>query len=88
MSHMQMGVQDPAASDLMDLASGTSENPESGSLPMLMASHAAVEFHVHGPSLRVDTQQSGPRGHDKFYSPNWGMFDAGHSSRAAAFNST
>jgi hypothetical protein len=52
MSQMQMGAPDPAGSDLINLASGTSENPESGSLPMLMQMHARLEFHVDGPSLR------------------------------------
>ena len=34
-----------------------------------------------GQAFVVDTQQSGPRGADKFYSANWGMFAASHDRR-------
>jgi hypothetical protein len=79
MSHMQMGGGSNAAgSDLMNLASGTSENPQSGSLPMLMESHAGWSFMLMGQAYVMDTQQTGPRGQDKFYAPNWGMFAAAH----------
>jgi len=33
----------------------------------------------------VDTQQSGPRGYDKFYSPNWFMASAEHSVGTGSF---
>jgi hypothetical protein len=33
---------------------------------------------VHGAVFVVDMQESGPRGHDKLYSPNWFMFTAIH----------
>jgi hypothetical protein len=85
MSHMQMGPSDPAASDLMNLASGTSENPQSGSLPMLMQSHAGWSFMLMGQAYVMDTQETGPRGHDKFYSPNWGMFAASHKLWGGSF---
>jgi hypothetical protein len=62
----------------MSLASGTSENPQSGSLPMLMQSHSGWDFMFMGQAYVLDTQQGGPRGGDKFYAPNWGMFGAGH----------
>ncbi len=62
----------------MNLASGTSENPESGSLPMMMASHSGWDFMFMGQAYVLDTQETGSRGADKFYSPNWGMFAAGH----------
>src|SRR5207302_1099593 len=32
-----------------------------------------------GQAFLVDTQQSGPRGADKFYAPNWPMASAMHS---------
>ena len=85
MSHMQMGVPDQAASDLMNLASGTSENPQSGSLPMLMRMHGGWGFMLMGQAYVMDTQETGPRGHDKFFSPNWGMFDASHKLWGGTF---
>jgi hypothetical protein len=66
------------AQDLMSMASGTSENPESGSLPMIMATHKDWSFMLMGQAYVIDTQQTGPRGGDKFYAPNWGMFAASH----------
>jgi hypothetical protein len=77
--------QDTGAGDLMDLASGTSENPQSGSLPMLMQSHAGWSFMFMGQAYVMDTQQTGPRGHDKFYSPNWGMLAAEHQLWGGSF---
>ena len=64
------------AQDLMSMASGTSENPESGSLPMIMASHANWSFMLMGQAYVIDSQQTGPRGGDKFYAASWGMFAA------------
>ncbi len=81
MSHMQMqmgGGMNAAESDLMSMASGTSENPKSGELPMLMLNHAGWSFMLMGEGYVLDTQQTGPRGQDKFYAPNWGMFAAAH----------
>jgi hypothetical protein len=70
--------QGSAGGDLMSLASGTSENPGSGSLPMLMQSRGGWDFMWMGQAYVLDTQESGPRGGDKFYAPNWGMLGAGH----------
>jgi len=79
MSHMQMGgASNPAGGDLTNLASGTSENPQSGSLPMLMLNHAGWSFMLMGQAYVLDTQETGLRAHDKFYAPNWGMFAAAH----------
>ena len=66
------------AQDLMNLASGTSENPQSGSLPMLMQNHACWSLMWMGQGFILDTQETGPRGADKFYSTNWGMLGATH----------
>jgi hypothetical protein len=78
MPHMHMGGMNAAGMDLMDFASGTSVNPQSGSLPMEMLSQAGWTFMFTGEGFLVDTQQSGPRGADKLYSTNWGMLGAGH----------
>ena len=74
-----------AQDDLMNLASGTSENPESGSLPMVMASHSGWDFMLMGQAYLLDTQQTGPRGGDKFYAPNWAMIAADHPLGGGSF---
>jgi hypothetical protein len=78
MSHMQMGDANPAEGDLMGLASGTSVNPQSWSLPMVMLRASDWSLMFMGQAFLMDTQQTGPRGGDKLYAPNWGMFAAGH----------
>src|SRR5271166_4764997 len=64
---------------LMDTASGTSRNPASWAMPMLMTRAGSWDLMFMGTAFLVDTQQSGPRGGDKLYSPNAFMFSAGHS---------
>jgi hypothetical protein len=64
---------------LMNVASGTSRNPESASMPMLMRPDEGWLLSIMGQGFLVDTQQSSPRGGDKLYSTNWIMGSAGHS---------
>ncbi len=64
---------------LMNLTSGTSMNPMAWPMPMLMQRKGEWTFMYMGQAFLVDTQQSGPRGGDKFYSTNWGMASAQHS---------
>ena len=45
---------------------------------MVMAMHKDWSFMLMGQAYMIDTQQSGPRGGDKFFSANWGMFGASH----------
>jgi len=78
MSKMQMAGMNEAGGVLMNLTSGTSMSPESWAMPMEMVSADGWNFMFMGQAFLVDTQQTGPRGGDKFYSPNWGMFAAGH----------
>jgi hypothetical protein len=66
-----------AAKLLMRQASGTSLNPESWPMPMLMLRRGAWNTMFMMNAFVVNTQQSGPRGGDKFYSPNWFMASAG-----------
>ena len=65
---------------LMNMASGTSINPESWNMPMLMPSIGSWDLMVMGQAFIVDTQQSGPRGGDKLYSTNAFMVSAIHSA--------
>ena len=78
MDHSMPGM-DPAAMYLMNLASGTSMNPESWHMPMLMPSIGSWNFMIMARAFIVATQQSAPRGGDKLYGPNWAMFSAEHS---------
>jgi hypothetical protein len=70
--------QDPAMF-LMNQASGTSANPAAGSLPMVMKPAGSWNLSFMGQAFIDDTQQSGPRGGDKFYSSSWFMTSAEHS---------
>ena len=63
---------------MMSLASGTSMNPLSWPMPMLMPRLGSWSLMIMGQAFLMDTQQSGPRGRDKFYAPNWGMISAEH----------
>ena len=70
---------------LMRQASGTSMNPQSWPMPMLMKKLGSWHGMFMGSVFIVDTQQSGPRGRDKFYSPNWFMAAAEHRLGKGSF---
>ena len=53
--------------------SGTSGEPNSVPAPMLMSMKGNWMLMFHGNAFIVDTQQSSPRGGDKFFSTNWFM---------------
>lgn len=75
----QMSSMNDAGMYLMNTASGTSMNPDSWPMPMLMRGAGQWTLMFMGQGFLVDTQQSGPRGGDKLYSPNAVMFSASHS---------
>ena len=85
MSKMNMGAASQAGDSLMNLASGTSMNPESWTMPMLMREEENWRLMFMGSAFLVDTQQTGPRGADKFYSASWGMFAASHDLAGGTF---
>src|ERR1700737_4169959 len=76
MDHSQMpGMQyamdiNEAGMLLMNQASGTSMNPKSWPMPMVMKKLGSWHAMFMANAFIVDTQQSGPRGYDKIYSPN------------------
>jgi hypothetical protein len=70
---------------LMNMASGTSMNPLSWRMPMLMPRLGSWSLMLMGQAFLVETQQSGPRGADKFYSSNWGMIAAEHRLGRGSF---
>ena len=82
---MNMGGMNRAGTFLMGQASGTSMNPQSWPMPMLMLNPDDWSLMFMAQAFVVDTQESGPRGADKFYSANWGMFAASHDLGGGSF---
>src|SRR5436309_3469782 len=71
MPGMSQGMQmNQAGMHLMNMASGTSMNPQSWPMPMLMPRLGSWNLMFMGQAFIVDTQQSGPRDGDKLYSPS------------------
>lgn len=54
-------------------ASGTSINPQSSPMEMIHKKAGDWTFMFHGIAFLADQQQTGPRGGDKFFAPNWFM---------------
>lgn len=54
-------------------SSGTSAEPDSTPAPMVMDMGRPWMLMFHSIAFIVDTQQTSPRGKDKFYSTNWFM---------------
>lgn len=59
-------------------ASGTSRNPASAPMDMVMFSEGGWSFMAHGVAFVADTQQPGLRGGDKLFSASWFMGEAAH----------
>lgn len=59
-------------------SSGTSAEPNSTPMPMLMATRGKWMLMFHGVTFLNEMQQSGPRGADKLFSTNWFMPMAQH----------
>ena len=79
MDGMNMSETNAAGSFLMRLSSGTAVNPAAWPMPMVMTKFGSWNTMFMGQAFIIDTQQSGPRGGDKFYSSNWAMVNAEHS---------
>jgi hypothetical protein len=80
-----MSNMNEAGMSLMEEASGTSMNPIASSMPMLTTEAAGWSWMSMGQAFLVDTQQSGPRGHDKLFSTNWLMIGAEHHLGKGSF---
>jgi hypothetical protein len=77
-AQMSMNMGGPAESLIENIqrhtGSGTSLEPASGAPPMLMQmGPSGWMLMLHGEATAVEQQQTGPRGHDKFFSVNWLM---------------
>ena len=75
---MDMVDMTPSSMIFSNFASGTSANPASSPMPMWMTHFGSWNTMFMGAGFVVDTQQSGPRGGDKLYSPNAFMAGAEH----------
>ena len=53
--------------------SGTSAEPNSTPMPMMMTAHGPWRLMFHANAFITDEQESSPRGGDKFFSTNWFM---------------
>jgi hypothetical protein len=80
MPGMNMVDMNAASMDLANISSGTSLNPDSWPMPMIMTHFGSWNTMFMGDAFLVDTQQSGPRGGDKLYSTNLAMATAEHSA--------
>jgi hypothetical protein len=76
--NMNMADMNLAGMYLMHLASGTSTNPLSWQMPMIMTHSGSWNLMFMGTAFVSDIQQSGPRGDDKLFSTNWLMGSAAH----------
>jgi len=60
--------------------SGTSVEPDSSAMPMLMTMRDGWMLMLHGVAFVTAQQQTGPRGADKVFSTNWAMGMAQHDA--------
>lgn len=74
--HNGMGPMNGSGMFLMDLGAGTSAHPASWPMPMIVLHYGPWTTSFMGTGYVMDTQQSGPRGGDKLYGPNWFMTTA------------
>jgi hypothetical protein len=79
MPGMNMGEAAPAV-PAEHAASGTSINPRSSPMDMIHKRAGAWTFMFHGIAFLTEEQQTGPRGGDKFFAPNWFMGTASHAA--------
>jgi len=75
-----MGMKSDSFIDLIlnHAAAGTGAEPNSTPFEMLMTSKHGWMLMFHGVGFLADIQQTGPRGDDKLFGPNWIMPMAQH----------
>lgn len=80
MSHGSMVMRVDSLIDLMlqHSTAGTDAQPDSTPSEMLMTTKGNWRLMLHGVAFLVDVQQTGPRGRDKLFAPNWIMPMAQH----------
>jgi hypothetical protein len=70
---MDMQPKSLIESRLQHSTSGTDAEPNSTPTAMLMTTKGSWTLMFHGEGFLIETQQSGPRGYDKWFSTNWWM---------------
>lgn len=80
MPGMQMPEMNAAGMFLMGNMSGTAVNPAAWPMPMVTEHFGSWNAMFMAQAFIDDTQQSGPRGGDKFYSTNWFMANTEHKA--------
>jgi len=73
MAHPAPGTSPLVATILEHTNSGTSLEPASTPVPMLMTTSGKWRVMFHGEAFLNELQQSGPRGGDKLFSTSWFM---------------
>jgi len=75
MMQMNMGGEPKSFAEAIEqhATSGTSAEPNSTPAPMMMTMRGNWMLMFHANAFVADTQQSSPRGGDKFFSTNWFM---------------
>ncbi|HJW99716.1 MAG TPA: hypothetical protein VJ453_06130 [Terriglobales bacterium] len=71
--HMEMKANSLVDLTLQHSTAGTDGEPNSTNSEMLMTSKGNWTFMFHGVAFLAGTQQTGPRGRDKLFAPNWVM---------------
>ena len=71
--HMEMGSQSFLSAIEQHSTSGTDAEPDSTPAPMIMKMESGWMLMFHGEAFLNETQQTGSRGGDKFFSTNWFM---------------
>jgi hypothetical protein len=82
---MSMHPQTFVEQILRHSGSGTSAEPDSTPVPMLMKAKQKWALMFHANVFVLDEQQSSPRGGDKFFSTNWFMGMAQRSAGPGVF---
>ncbi len=83
--HMNMHPETFVQEILAHNTSGTTAEPDSTPVPMLMKKKGQWTLMFHASVFVLDEQQSSARGADKFFSTNWFMGMAQHDFRPGVF---
>jgi hypothetical protein len=77
-AHEHVSQESSSETYFMQESSGTAVQPSAWPMPMVMTEVGDWNLMWMAQAFLVDTQQTGPLGHDKLYSSNWGMLGAMH----------
>src|SRR5215467_843787 len=72
--------QAPPAMPAEHTASGTSVNPRSSPMDMIHKRAGSRTLMLHGIAFITEVRQTGPRGRNELFAPNWFMGTAEHAA--------